>query len=144
MHWNSQMRPAPAWNGRWIWPPRKVFSRPSWMKAPRWHTCCWGLLPTVHQHAYVEKLLAAFPPVERPASTASPNQGGLIEALSERELEVLALIAQGLSNQAIADQLYISLHTVKVHARRIYAKLAVDNRTQAVVRGKSLGILPPD
>ena len=103
-----------------------------------------GLLPTGHQHAYVEKLLAAFPPVEHPASTASPNQGGLIEALSERELEVLALIAQGLSNQAIADQLYISLHTVKVHARRIYAKLAVDNRTQAVVRGKSLGILPPD
>lgn len=103
-----------------------------------------ALLPSGHQHAYVEKLLAAFPPADQHTSAAAPDQGELIEALSERELEVLALIAQGLSNQAIADQLYISLHTVKVHARRIYAKLAVDNRTQAVVRGKSLGILPPD
>ena len=101
-----------------------------------------GLLPTGHQHAYVEKLLAAFPPEQALEADSSPNQ--LIEPLSSRELEVLALIAQGLSNQAIADQLFISLHTVKVHARRIYAKLTVDNRTQAVLRGKSLGILPPD
>ncbi len=64
--------------------------------------------------------------------------------MSEREIEVLELIAEGLINQEIADQLYLSLHTVKVHARNIYSKLAVKNRTQAVAKGKALGILTAD
>jgi LuxR family maltose regulon positive regulatory protein len=54
---------------------------------------------------------------------------------------VLELIAQGHSNQAIADQLHISLHTVKTHARRINAKLEVKSRTQAIVRARELGLL---
>jgi len=58
--------------------------------------------------------------------------------LSRRELEVLALIAQGNSNQQIAEQLYISLHTVKTHARRIHGKLGVARRTQAVAKAKLL------
>ncbi|MNG32777.1 Response regulator protein VraR [compost metagenome] len=59
--------------------------------------------------------------------------------LSKRELAVLELIGQGCSNQQIAEQLYISLHTVKTHARRINVKLGVERRTQAVARAKALG-----
>ncbi|MHC8316124.1 LuxR C-terminal-related transcriptional regulator [Pseudomonas sp. LB3P31] len=61
--------------------------------------------------------------------------------LSARELEVLGLIAQGDSNQQIAEQLFISLHTVKTHARRIHSKLGVERRTQAVATAKKLGLI---
>ncbi|NBA95016.1 hypothetical protein GUY40_08555 [Pseudomonas sp. R5(2019)] len=62
--------------------------------------------------------------------------------LSLRELQVLQLIAQGSSNQQIAEQLFISLHTVKTHARRIHSKLGVERRTQAVAMAKTLGLMP--
>lgn len=61
--------------------------------------------------------------------------------LSQREIEVLNLIALGHSNQQIAEQLFISLHTVKTHARRIHGKLGVERRTQAVAKAKGLGLL---
>jgi ATP/maltotriose-dependent transcriptional regulator MalT len=61
--------------------------------------------------------------------------------LSARELEVLSLIAQGNSNQQIAEQLFISLHTVKTHARRIHSKLGVERRTQAVAKAKAMGVV---
>lgn len=61
--------------------------------------------------------------------------------LSQREIEVLKLVAQGNSNQQIADLLFISLHTVKTHARRINGKLGVERRTQAVAKAKVLGIV---
>ena len=61
--------------------------------------------------------------------------------LSQRELEVLKLIALGSSNLQIADQLFISLHTVKTHARRIHSKLGVERRTQAVAKAKALGLM---
>lgn len=61
--------------------------------------------------------------------------------LSGRELEVLGLIAQGNSNQQIAELLFISLHTVKTHARRIHSKLGVERRTQAVATAKKLGLI---
>lgn len=61
--------------------------------------------------------------------------------LSHREIEVLTLVAQGNSNQQIADLLFISLHTVKTHARRINGKLGVERRTQAVAKAKILGIV---
>jgi ATP/maltotriose-dependent transcriptional regulator MalT len=61
--------------------------------------------------------------------------------LSHRELEVLKLIAQGHSNQQIAEQLFISLHTVKTHARRIHSKLGVQRRTQAVAKAKGMGVM---
>ena len=57
---------------------------------------------------------------------------------------MLALIARGLTNQEIAARLYLSLHTVKAHARSIYAKLGVSSRTQAVARGRALGYLSED
>lgn len=72
---------------------------------------------------------------------AEAPAGQLAEPISEREQGVLELIATGLSNQAIADKLHISLHTVKTHARRINAKLDVKSRTQAIVRARELGLL---
>ncbi len=73
---------------------------------------------------------------ETPCAVSS-NAGGV---LSQRELEVLRLIAKGYSNQQIADQLFISLHTVKTHARRIHGKLGVERRTQAVASAKLRGL----
>jgi LuxR family transcriptional regulator, maltose regulon positive regulatory protein len=95
---------------------------------------------------YVRRLLAAFPvdEAERAASPATRVAGSrLAEPLSSRELEVLALIGEGLTNQEIAARLYLSLHTVKAHARNIYAKLGVSSRTQAVAKGRALGVLSP-
>lgn len=86
----------------------------------------------------VNRLLATFGSVE--AHSLVPVQP-LIEPLSARELEVLHYLAKGLSNQAIADQLFVSLAAVKWHARNIYGKLEVSNRTQAVARARELGIL---
>ena len=66
---------------------------------------------------------------------------GLIEALSEREMEVLGLIADGMTNREIAEALIVALGTVKAHTSNIYRKLDVSSRTQAVVRARELGIL---
>jgi LuxR family maltose regulon positive regulatory protein len=97
--------------------------------------------------AYVRRLLAAFPVVDagRAASPATRVAGSrLAEPLSGRELEVLALVARGLTNLEIAARLYLSLHTVKAHARSIYAKLGVSSRTQAVATVRALGYLSED
>ena len=61
--------------------------------------------------------------------------------LSTRELDTLKLIAQDLSNQEIADKLFISLNTVKTHLKNIYSKLEVDNRAKAVAKAKKLRIV---
>ncbi len=74
---------------------------------------------------------------ELPVDTAAVDAG----MLSARELEVLSQIALGNSNQQIAEQLFISLHTVKTHVRRIYSKLGVQRRTQAVARLKAMGVV---
>jgi LuxR family maltose regulon positive regulatory protein len=68
----------------------------------------------------------------------------LVEPLSDREIEVLKHIAQGSTNQEIAQQLILSLYTVKSHARNIYSKLGVKNRTEAVARARLLGLLSQD
>jgi LuxR family maltose regulon positive regulatory protein len=65
----------------------------------------------------------------------------VIEPLSEREIEVLRLIAQGFSNTEIAKKLFISLSTVKGHTTNIFGKLGVKNRTQAVSFGRNIGII---
>jgi LuxR family maltose regulon positive regulatory protein len=72
---------------------------------------------------------------------SSFNPHPLIEPLSERELEVLRLIAQGLSNQEIARSLFVALSTVKGHNLRIFAKLQAKSRTEAVARARELGLL---
>ncbi|HAA39731.1 MAG TPA: helix-turn-helix transcriptional regulator [Pseudomonas sp.] len=82
-----------------------------------------------------QSLLALLPAVVTPEVTTGH------ETLSTRELAVLQLIAQGCSNQEISNQLFISLHTVKTHARRIHSKLGVERRTQAVAKAKTLGLM---
>lgn len=62
--------------------------------------------------------------------------------VSKREYEVLELMAQGLSNQEIADKLFVSLNTVKTHSSNLFIKLDARRRTQAVRRAKELGLLP--
>jgi LuxR family maltose regulon positive regulatory protein len=74
-------------------------------------------------------------------STSSNKQSDLIDPLSERELEVLQLFAEGLSNQEIAEKLIISLGTVKAHSSNIYRKLDVRNRAQAVITAQELKLL---
>ena len=93
---------------------------------------------------YVQRLLRAFPVEETEKTNASQPHGPdseLIEPLSEREIEVLQLIAQGLSNREVGDRLYLTLNTVKSHSRTIYSKLGVNNRTQAVAKARTLGII---
>ena len=69
------------------------------------------------------------------------GDGGLIEALTPRELEVLELVANGLPNRDIAHALSISEHTVKFHLASIFGKLGVSTRTEAVQRGVRLGVI---
>ncbi|PKO13391.1 MAG: LuxR family transcriptional regulator [Chloroflexi bacterium HGW-Chloroflexi-10] len=90
---------------------------------------------------YVDKLLAAFTTTQ--AVLVSPiknSQSELIEPLSQRELEVLQLICQGLSNHEICKQLYLALDTVKGHNRRIFEKLQVHRRTEAIARARELNL----
>ena len=63
-------------------------------------------------------------------------------SISKREYEVLELMAQGLSNQEIADKLFVSLNTVKTHSTNLFAKLDAKRRTQAVQRAKELMLIP--
>jgi LuxR family maltose regulon positive regulatory protein len=87
---------------------------------------------------YVARLLASIAPT---APEASPAAGGLVEPLTGREMEVLRLIAGGLSNREIADELVVAVSTVKSHVNHIHGKLDVKNRTQAVARARTLGLL---
>ncbi len=94
--------------------------------------------------AYAGKLLAAFDATPATRAAESPRTvrlTPLVEPLTSRETEVLRLLAEGLSNGEIAQRLVISLSTVKRHNATIYSKLAVNTRTQAVARGRELGLL---
>jgi LuxR family maltose regulon positive regulatory protein len=90
---------------------------------------------------YVGYLLMAFEPQDETKSPKTPDPKALIEPLSKREIEVLQLVAEGLTNREIAQRLSISLGTVKVHNSNIYGKLGVNSRTQAVARARTLGLL---
>jgi LuxR family maltose regulon positive regulatory protein len=93
---------------------------------------------------YARRLLAAFPisePVQEAPLDTQGSESDLVEPLSERELEVLLLIAEGLTNREIASRLFLSLNTVKAHTRNIYGKLGVHSRTQAVAKAKAFGVL---
>ena len=84
------------------------------------------------------KVLAEFSRLHRPPMTKSKE----IEDLSPRELEVLKLVATGSSNKEIADHLVIAEGTVKNHLSRIFAKMAVRDRLQAVIKAREIGIIP--
>jgi LuxR family maltose regulon positive regulatory protein len=98
---------------------------------------------------YVASLLAAFEADRKdrqhetgldPSSPGTPPSG-LVEVLSERELEVLRLLAAGLSNREIAEQLFLSIGTVKKYTSNIYGKLGVHNRTMAAAKARELHLL---
>ena len=93
---------------------------------------------------YIQRLLAAFPVDEMKKAGLTQSHGPnseLIEPLSEREIEVLQLIADGFTNPEISSRLYLSLNTIKAHTRNIYGKLGVNNRTQAGSKARALGLL---
>jgi LuxR family maltose regulon positive regulatory protein len=94
---------------------------------------------------YAIRLLTQFdaePHTIAVASEKGSSGGDLVEPLSQRELEVLHLMALGKTNQEIAGQLFVAPGTIKAHAASIYRKLDVTNRTEAVARARQLGILP--
>jgi LuxR family transcriptional regulator, maltose regulon positive regulatory protein len=87
---------------------------------------------------YLRKLLAAS---ERDAQGTASTAAGLAEPLSERELEVLQLIAAGKTNRRIASELFVSVGTVKTHINNLYRKLDAHSRTQALARATELNLL---
>ena len=97
-----------------------------------------GIMPD-----YTGKLLAVFKGEEQKSADTSPRPPAqpLLEPLSPRELEVLHLMAQGLSNQEMCERLFLALDTVKGHNRKIFNKLQVQRRTEAVARARELGLV---
>jgi ATP/maltotriose-dependent transcriptional regulator MalT len=97
-----------------------------------------GMLPD-----YTGKLLAVCAAEEHKREDTSyrPPAQPLLEPLSQRELEVLHLMAAGLSNQEMSERLFLALDTVKGHNRKIFGKLQVQRRTEAVARARELGLL---
>jgi len=98
--------------------------------------------------AHAAHVLAAFPtpsagPEIETAPPSHPVAQPLAEPLTGREIEVLALLSAGHTNQEIARDLYVSLNTVKTHLRNIYGKLGVNNRRAAVARARDLSLIPP-
>ena len=92
-------------------------------------------LPTTAQTAYVQQLQHAV------SASLQLSSAVLVEPLSPRELEVLRLIAAGLSNKQITIELTVSLNTVKKHTTHIYGKLGVNGRTQAIARARELQLI---
>lgn len=90
---------------------------------------------------YVATLLAAFGEPVRVVSPHSSATGGWVEPLTEREREVLHLLATGASNGEIARRLVVSVGTVKKHVSNICGKLGVQSRTQAILRARTLHLL---
>lgn len=91
--------------------------------------------------AYVDRVLAAFPPVEAAASGGPSTLPPLVEALTERELEVLRLMAEGLTYDEVAQRLIVSLNTVRYHVKGLYGKLGVDKRMAAIEQARAYGLL---
>jgi two-component system, NarL family, response regulator LiaR len=97
-----------------------------------------GLKLTKTQHTIVVKEVPV--PAGEPFTPDEKKREDL--SITRRELEVLELIAQGMSNREIAEKLYVSENTVKTHSSRVFDKLGARRRTQAVQLGKELGLIP--
>ena len=103
------------------------------------------VLETIRETVVVKEVLV---PAEAPAlepfarNTAHQQAQQRTLGITARELEILTLVARGLSNREIGTQLFVSENTVKTHCARVFDKLGAARRTQAVQRGKELGLLP--
>jgi LuxR family maltose regulon positive regulatory protein len=93
------------------------------------------------ERAITQEIISMVNRVEEKLARIAPPSQPLVEPLSERELEVLQLIAQGLSNREISQRLFLALSTIKGHNQNIYGKLQVQRRTEAVARARELGLL---
>jgi LuxR family maltose regulon positive regulatory protein len=104
-------------------------------------------VPRTVSAPYLRKLLAALehhPQTRPPSRPAAPDPAGVtpaLEPLTEREREVLVLIAAGKSNRQIAAELVVTEGTVKTHLTHVYRKLDAHSRTQALVRGRELDLI---
>ena len=115
-------------------------------------------MPFIYYHNWIKDLLTDLFKMEAAKKTNIPKKStdklklalekreklkiiNLESGLSDRELDTLKLIAEDLTNQEIADKLFISLNTVKSHLKNVFLKLDVDNRKQAVDKAKVLGII---
>jgi len=97
-----------------------------------------GLKLTKKEEVIIER--EVFVPAGQPFSL---NQQKLVQlGITKRELEILELIASGLSNREIAEKLFVSENTVKTHSSRLFDKLSAKRRTQAVQLGKEMGLIP--
>jgi LuxR family maltose regulon positive regulatory protein len=109
---------------------RPFLERPTVMKAVT-------TLARRHPRSYLQTLLNT----ERTSTSLFAGQAQLVERLTERELSLLQFLPTRMTNQEIADTVYLSINTVKSHLRNIYRKLAVADRDGAVVRAAELGLL---
>ena len=98
---------------------------------------------------YIPRVLAGLAPHSSPQLDGTSSKSSvpflstdLVETFTRRENEILKLLAQGMSNRDIADQLFLSSKTVENYTLSIYSKLAVKSRGQAVARARELGMLP--
>ena len=130
------------WKNRWRWPNPAVSSASTSTLARRWLNYCGTCTTASPMPGMLQTILGAFADAARLDSEPAGN-GQLIEPLTERELEILALLGKRYSNKEIAAELVISPVTVKRHAINIYQKLAVHNRHDAVEAAVALGLIPP-
>ena len=132
-----------CWARRWRWQSRVASSASLSTKAHRWLNYCpkrllVGLCRTISASYWLHLNLRQQTSEDKPSL---PLSQPLIEPLSQRELEVLHLVAQGLSNREISERLFLTLSTVKGHNRQLFGKLQVQSRTEAVARARELGLL---
>jgi LuxR family maltose regulon positive regulatory protein len=102
-----------------------------------------NLLSRPTGNSYAARLLQTMntTPAHQPASSQRTTHPALVEALSDRELQILRLMAGRLSNNEIANELYLATTTIKWYSRQIYRKLGVHERREAAERGRALGLI---
>ena len=126
---------------RWSWVNLKIGSPRSCVKARRWKSCSVWRMQRVCRHNSSSGCWQLLKPAASLSLEPAHATGGLIEPLSERELQVLQLLAQGGTDKQIAAALFITRQTVHSHLKNIYGKLDVHSRTEAIHRARQLELL---
>ena len=143
----SRAVPSLISNKRWHWPSRRDMCGPFSTRARRLRPCCSRLgvptwLPLATPFPQPPPSAGGGATISHvPGSREGQGSKGLVEPLSERELGVLRLLAEGLTYAEIAQRLVVSLNTVRFHVKEIYDKLRVNRQAQAVARAREVGVL---